>query len=62
MEGSLFFQRAEGVLHVLQKLGVVGLDLGLAVLHWVLYAPQKDNTGAQTLSWTSRIKIWTRAP
>lgn len=43
MESSLFFQRAEGVLHVLQKLSVVGLDLGLAVLHGVLDPRQKDN-------------------
>lgn len=35
-KSGLFFQRAEGVLHVLQELGVVGLDLGLAVLHGVL--------------------------
>lgn len=34
--GLLFLQRTEGVLHVLHQLGVVGLDLGLAVLHWVL--------------------------
>lgn len=35
-EGCLFFQCTEGVLHVLHQLSVVGLDLGLAVLHRVL--------------------------
>lgn len=41
-KSSLFFQRAEGVLHVLQKLSVVGLDLGFAVLHGVLYPRQRQ--------------------
>lgn len=33
---SLFLQRAEGALHVLQQLSVLGLDLSLAIFHWVL--------------------------
>lgn len=45
--GGLFFQRTEGVLHVLQKLSVVRFDLGLAILHRVLY--RRRGTILQTL-------------
>lgn len=34
---SLFLQCTEGVLHVLQQLGVFSLDLSLAILQWVLW-------------------------
>lgn len=46
--GGLFFQRTEGVLHVLQKLSVVRFDLGLAILHRVLY--RRRGTSLQTLT------------
>lgn len=46
--GGLFFQRTEGVLHVLHKLNEVGLDLSLAILQRVLC--RQRNTILQT--WT----------
>lgn len=44
--GGLFFQRTEGVLHVLHKLNEVGLDLSLAILQRVLC--RQRNTILQT--------------
>lgn len=37
-------QVAEGILHFLTQVSIVGLDLRLAILHWVLGKEKKEGT------------------